>query len=282
MHPAPFAYKAAHSVEEAIQLLRSHEDSKILAGGHSLIPALKLRLTQPAMLIDISKISSLRGIRRENGKLIIGSATTHREIEKSHLVAEASPLLASLAPQIGDVQVRHRGTFGGSLAHADPAGDWPAAALAVDAELVIAGAHGTRTVHAADFFTGMLTTVIHPDEILTEIRVPGDGTPGIYLKHRNAASGYATVGVAVTASHDHGHIGTVTIAVTGATSVAFRASGAEHALNGHAVSAHLLDEAASHAADGLECLSDIHAPAAYRSQLVKVMVRRALGKLLNA
>ena len=281
MHPAPFAYRVAHTVEEALELLRTHEDAKILSGGQSLVPALKLRLTSPAMLVDISRIPGLGTISRENGSLHIGATATHRQVEKSAVVKEAVPVLAAIGHHVADVQVRHRGTFGGSLVHADPAADWPAGALAADATLVIAGPHGRREVHATEFFTGMLTTAIGHDELLVEIRLPANGTPGVYRKHANAASGFAVVGVAATATHHDGHIGHATIGVTGATGTAFRATAAEKALEGAAVEAGVLDHAAALAAEGLDCLSDIHAPAAYRQNLVKVLVRRALGDLLH-
>ena len=195
---APFAYRVAHTVEEALELLRTHGDAKVLSGGQSLIPALKLRLTSPPMLIDISRIPGIGAISRENGTLHIGATAPHRQVEKSAVVKEASPVLAAVAHQIGDVQVRHRGTFGGSLVHADPAADWPAGALAAEATMVIAGPHGTRTIPATEFFTGMLTSAVGPDELLLEVRVPANGAPGTYRKQRNAASGYATVGVAAT------------------------------------------------------------------------------------
>lgn len=278
---APFAYRVAHTVEEALELLRTHGDAKVLSGGQSLIPALKLRLTSPPMLIDISRIPGIGAISRENGTLHIGATATHRQVEKSAVVKEASPVLAAVAHQIGDVQVRHRGTFGGSLVHADPAADWPAGALAAEATMVIAGPHGTRTIPATEFFTGMLTSAVGPDELLLEVRVPANGAPGTYRKQRNAASGYATVGVAATATHENGHIGHVTIAVTGATEIAFRATAAEASLVGAAIGPDALDHAAELAADGIECLADIHAPADYRQHLVKVLVRRALGDLLH-
>jgi carbon-monoxide dehydrogenase medium subunit len=281
MHPAPFAYRVAHTVEEALELLRTHQDAKVLSGGQSLVPALKLRLTSPAMLVDISRIPGLGGISRENGTLRIGATATHRQVEKSPVVKEAVPVLAAIGHHVADVQVRHRGTFGGSLVHADPAADWPAGALAADATLVIAGPHGRREVHATEFFTGMLTTVVGHDELLVEIRLPANGAPGVYRKHANAASGFAVVGVAATATQHDGHVGHVTIGVTGATGTAFRATAAEQVLEGAAIEAGTLDHAASVAAEGLDCLSDIHAPAAYRQNLVKVLVRRALGDLLH-
>lgn len=282
MHPAPFAYRVAHTVEEALDLLRTHEDAKVLSGGQSLIPALKLRLTSPKVLIDIARIPGIGGISSEDGILRIGANATHRQVERSAVVEDAVPVLSAIAHQIGDVQVRHRGTFGGSLVHADPAADWPAGALAADATMVVASAHGTREIAAADFFTGMLTTAVGHDELLVEVRMPAHGTPGTYRKHKNAASGFAIVGVAATATHQDGHVGHVTIAVTGATDHAFRATAAEAALEGQAIGADALDHAADLAAHDLDCLADIHAPAAYRQHLVKVLVRRALGDLLHA
>jgi carbon-monoxide dehydrogenase medium subunit len=233
------------------------------------------------MLVDITRIPGLGTISRENGTLHIGATATHRQVETSSVVKEAVPVLAAIGHHVADMQVRHRGTFGGSLVHADPAADWPAGALAADATFIIAGPHGHREVHVTEFFTGMLTTAVGPDELLVEVRLPANGTPGVYRKHPNAASGFAVVGVAATATHDDGHIGHVTIGVTGATAIAFRATAAENALKGASIEADALDHAAALAAEGLDCLSDIHAPAAYRQQLVKVLVRRALGDLLH-
>src|SRR3954463_10580378 len=171
MIPASFDYKRANSIEEALALLAQNEDGKILAGGHSLIPAMKLRLTQPPLLVDIARIKDLAYIREEDGQIRIGAATTHYQIESSDLLKSICPLLPDCASHIGDVQVRNRGTIGGSVAHADPAGDWPAAIVALNAELVAVSRNGERTIKADDFFVDLLTTALEPGEILREIRI---------------------------------------------------------------------------------------------------------------
>jgi len=171
MIPAQFDYARANSLEEALTLLAQNEDAKILAGGHSLIPAMKLRLTQPPLLVDIGRIKDLSYVREENGQLRIGAATTHYQVESSDLLKKICPLLPDCASHIGDVQVRNKGTIGGSLAHSDPAGDWPAAIIALDAELVAVSKNGERTIKADDFFVDLLTTALQPGEILREIRI---------------------------------------------------------------------------------------------------------------
>src|SRR5246500_5909088 len=197
MIPAAFDYVRASSVNEALNLLAKHgDDAKILAGGHSLIPAMKLRLSQPKIVIDISRIGDLRSISQQNGKIAIGALTTHYEIESSDLLKRACPVLPEVAGKIGDVQVRNKGTVGGSCVHADPAGDWPAAMLALDSEFEIAGPNGSRTVTAKDFFVDILTSAIKPDEILRLIYVPVTTKATAYVKFAQKASGFAIAGVA--------------------------------------------------------------------------------------
>src|SRR3989440_768205 len=201
MIPAQFDYVAPTTVDEALSLLAEHaDDAKILAGGHSLIPAMKLRLAQPALLIDIGRVRSLSYIREEGGQILVGALTTHYQIESSARLRDICPLLPEGAASIGDVQVRNKGTIGGSLAHADPAADWPAAAVALRAELVAASARGERVIAADDFFVDMLTTALRPDEVLREIRIkaPTARTGQSYMKVHHPASGFAVVGVAVT------------------------------------------------------------------------------------
>lgn len=281
MYPAAFSYQAPRSLDEAVALLAQHgEGAKLLAGGCSLLPAMKLRLAQPAMLIDISRVTELAGIRMDGDTLVLGAATTHSAIEQSDLVRGHCPLLAEVAPHIGDVQVRHRGTIGGSLAHADPAADWPAAILALDAELRAMGPRGERSIAARDFFVDMLTTALAPGEVLTEIRIPRPGRRGAYEKARNRASGYALVGVAVALDMNNGQIASAGIGVTGATEKPVRAAAAERALAGQQPAEAAIQQAAAQAAQGLTCLDDIHANPEYRQHLVEVLTRRALTRAL--
>jgi len=196
MIPASFDYHRPSTLAEALALLGQSEDCKVLAGGHSLVPAMKLRLAQPKSVIDIGRIAELNYIRERNGQIVLGAMVTHYEIESSGLLKEKCPLLAEVAPKIGDVQVRHKGTLGGSLVHADPAADWPAAILALDAELEIAGPNGRRTVKAADFFVEMMQSGVQSNEILCEIRVPVTSKSVAYVKFAQKASGFAIAGVA--------------------------------------------------------------------------------------
>jgi carbon-monoxide dehydrogenase medium subunit len=269
MIPASFEYLRPQTLNEAGSLLVKHgEDAKVLAGGHSLIPAMKLRLAQPKVLIDIGGIGDLDYIRERDGKIAIGAMATHYDIESSKLLAEKCPLLTEVAPQIGDVQVRNKGTIGGSLVHADPAADWPAAILALDAELDIAGASGRRTVKAADFFVDMLQSAVKSNEILCEIRVPATGKSVAYVKSAQKASGFAIAGVAVVMGKS------TTVGITGVATKAYRAKAVEQALrSGASVTA-----AAQKAADGIEPLSDIHASAEFRAHLARVNTQRALER----
>src|SRR6184192_1068641 len=227
MIAAPFDYKRANTLDEALTLLAQNEDAKILAGGHSLIPAMKLRLMQPPLLIDIGRIKDLAYIREENGQVRIGAATTHYQIESSELLKNICPLLPECASHIGDVQVRNKGTIGGSVAHSDPAGDWPAAVIALNAEVVVASKNGERTIKADDFFVDLLTTALEPGEILREIRVnKSNGRAGqAYVKMHHPASGFAVVGVAVALNlKTDNSCETVGIGITGVAAKAYRAS----------------------------------------------------------
>src|SRR5947207_11708814 len=218
MIPTEFDYVRAGTLDEAISLLAKNEDAKILAGGHSLIPAMKLRLAAPPMLIDIGRIKDLSYIREENGQIRIGAMTTHYEIESSDLLKKICPLLPDCASHIGDVQVRNKGTIGGSLAHSDPAGDWPAAIIALDAELVAVSKNGERTIKADDFFVDLLTTALEPAEILREIRIAKtNGRTGhAYVKMHHPASGFAVVGVAASLSlNGNGGCERASIGITG-------------------------------------------------------------------
>ncbi|HET9281506.1 MAG TPA: xanthine dehydrogenase family protein subunit M [Candidatus Angelobacter sp.] len=279
MIPASFDYIAAKTLDDAISLLSKHkDDAKILAGGHSLLPAMKLRLMQPKVLIDLSRIKDLSYIKEEGGQIRIGAMTTHFEVEISDILRRACPLLPETASHLGDMQVRNKGTIGGSLVHSDPAADWPAAILALDAELVAKSAKGDRVIKASDFFVEMLTTALEPGEVLREIRIPaGKGKVGqAYVKVRHPASGFAVVGVAVNLSIDSGKCQSAGIGITGVSPKAYRAAKVESALKGNALDANTLGAAAAHAADGVDVNSDLYASADYRKQLAAVYTRRAL------
>jgi carbon-monoxide dehydrogenase medium subunit len=281
MIPAAFEYTRAQSIQEAIALLRQHGDrAKLLAGGHSLLPMMKLRLSQPEILIDIGPVEELRGIREDGNFLVIGALTTHDEIASSPLVRTKAPLLAEAAAQIGDVQVRNRGTIGGALAHADPAADYPAAALALAAQMDCEGSVGSRTVGASDWFVEMLTTALGPDEILCRVRVPVQtkGQGSCYVKLPHPASGYSLLGVACLLTMDGGTCRDARIAVTGAGPKAVRLSKVEQALAGKRLDEGTVTEAAKLAADGLDATDDLHASAEYKRHLATVYAKRAILK----
>jgi carbon-monoxide dehydrogenase medium subunit len=274
MIPAAFEYLRPQSLEEAVALLGLHgEDAKLLAGAHSLLPAMKLRLARPKVVIDLGRIADLNYIREAAGKVAIGAMATHHDIEVSALLREKCPLLPELAGQIGDVQVRNRGTIGGSLAHADPAADWPAAILALDAELDVIGAQGERQIAAKDFFVDLYQTALQPDEILREIRVTPTPRSVAYLKFTQRASGFAIAGVAVAVnSKDRA----VSIGITGVAAKPYRARAVEEQLQGKPLTAENISAAAQHAADGVEPLGDIHASAEFRVHIARVNTKRAL------
>jgi aerobic carbon-monoxide dehydrogenase medium subunit len=275
MIPANFDYESPRTLSEALDLLASREDAKVLAGGHSLLPAMKLRLAQPAMLVDIGRISGLSYIKEFADGIAIGATTTHAEVAASEALLRNSPLLALAAAQIGDTQVRNRGTIGGSLAQAHPAADYPAAVLALDAEIVAHSRSGERVIPATQFFTGMFSTALRNDEILTEVRIPRTTGEGVtYKKFHHPASGYAVVGVAVRLKFSGSNIDSAAVGITGVADVAYRASAVEGALRGKPVSA--IADAAARAANGVDVIGDYFASAGYRQHLVTVMTRRAL------
>jgi carbon-monoxide dehydrogenase medium subunit len=281
MIPASFDYESPKTLNEALRLLASHEDAKLLAGGHSLLPAMKLRLANPALLIDLGRIGGLDYIRDAGDSISIGALTTHGTVASSQLLLSSSPLLAQAAANIGDIQVRNRGTIGGSLAQAHPSADYPAAVLALDAQILASSQSGERVIPAREFFTGMLTTALRPDEIITEIRVPktaGAGT--VYKKFAHPASGYAVVGVAAVVRGSTAKIEEVAVGITGVGEIAYRAEAVESALRGKPASA--IAEAAKHAADKVEALGDNYASAEYRRHLVQVYTRRAVQEALAA
>jgi len=285
MIPAAFDYRRPTSLAEAARLLAAHaDDAKILAGGHSLVPMMKLRLANPTLLIDIGRLSELSGIREQSGTLIIGAGTTHYTVASSALVQQRCPLLAETAAAIGDVQVRNRGTIGGSLAHADPAADWPAAVLALGAQIKLIHAGGERLVRATDFFVDLLTTAMESREILTEIHVPVNPprTGGAYLKVAQPASGFALTGVAAQVTLGANNtVQSVAVGVTGVSDKAFRASATERALQGQAATADAVTQAAARATDGIEAQGDIHASVEYRLHLTRVYTQRALQRAIE-
>jgi carbon-monoxide dehydrogenase medium subunit len=280
MIPAAFDYKAPATLEEAVSLLAGNPDgAKVLAGGHSLIPAMKLRLAQPQLLVDIARIKSLSYIREDGNQILIGATTTHYQLEASDLLKQICPLLPACAGSIGDVQVRNKGTIGGSIAHSDPAGDWPAAVLALDADLVLVGPNGERTVKAANFFVDLLTTDLQPGEILREIRIqkPSGRFGQAYQKVPHPASGFAVVGVAVQlAFNDDGSCKAAQIGVTGVGAKAYRAQAAEAALAGKNLDEQTIAAAAAHVCDGVDPNADLYASGEYRCHLAQVHTRRAL------
>ncbi len=275
-----FEYLAPSSLDEAVSLLSQHgDDAKLLSGGHSLIPIMKLRLAQPKYLIDIGRLLGLSYVREDNGAIAVGGLATHHTLETSDLLKTKIPLLPETAAQVADVQVRNRGTIGGSLVHGDPAADLPAAALALGAELYLVGPTGERLIKADNFFVGLLATAIAPNEILTHVRFPllSPKTGTAYVKVPNKASHYAIVGVAavVTLGSD-GRCERARIGLTGVTHVPRRAEAAENALAGKMLDDGAIAGAAALAADGIKALSDIHASAEYRLHLTQVMTGRAL------
>jgi carbon-monoxide dehydrogenase medium subunit len=275
-----FDYVRAQTLDEALTLLSQNEDAKILAGGHSLIPAMKLRLAMPSLLIDIGRIADLSYIREEGEQVLIGAMTSHYQIESSELLKQVCPLLPECAGHIGDVQVRNKGTIGGSLAHSDPAGDWPAAVIALNAELVVAGQSGDRTISVNDFFVDLMTTAIEPGEILREIRInkAGGRSGQAYVKMHHPASGFAVVGVAASLTLDeNGACQTASIGITGVSSKAYRAGAVESSLVGSAIDEPSTASAAGHATDGVEINGDLFASEDYRRHLAQVYTRRAIA-----
>ena len=280
MIPANFDYFAPKTIEEALQLLEQHgEDAKILSGGHSLIPVLKLRLASPGVVIDIGRIAELKAIKVDGSTISIGANATHAEIAANADLKTHCPLLTETAAQIGDQQVRNRGTIGGSLTHADPAADWPAAILALDAEIVARSSQGTRTIKAANFFLDLMTSAVESDEIVTEIRIakPAQPAASVYLKVPQSASGFAVVGVAAQLKVTNGKCETASIGVTGLAPKAFRATSVEAALVGKALDEAAISAASAKAdAEADDAMEDIHASGDYRRHLARVFAKRAV------
>lgn len=280
MIPAAFGYVRPTSLDEAVDLLaKGGASTKVIAGGHSLLPLMKLRLAQPGRLVDIGRIAELKGVRTlADGRTAIGALTTYAELLDSPV--RHYGLLGDALPSIGDVQVRNKGTIGGAIAHADPASDLPACLLALDAELVARSSRGERTLPIATFFEGPFQTALAEDEILTEIRLPGprDDAGSAYVSLEQPASGYALVGVAaVVARAAAGKpLSLVRIGITGVGPVAYRAEAVEKALGGTDGSRKAIAEAASHAVDGITVNADIHADRDYRAEMARVIAKRAL------
>ena len=274
MHPANFDYHRASSIDEAESLWKENSDASFLAGGHSLIPAMKLRLSDPGTLVDISGIDDLKGISRDGDTIRIGALTTHREVGSSDVVKDGCSALSEAAGMIGDPQVRNRGTIGGNVAHADPASDYPGILMALGATIVTS----SRSIVVDDFFTGLFETALNDGEVITEIQVPaiGASSGAAYTKFFNPSSRYAVVGVGALVSKSNGSCSSCRIGVTGAADHAFRASVAEETLQGSDLGDEAVAASAAKVSDGQEMLSDLSASANYRTHLCGVMAKRAI------
>jgi aerobic carbon-monoxide dehydrogenase medium subunit len=271
--PARFDYVVAEHPDHAIELLGKREEAKLLAGGHSLLPAMKLRLARPDLLIDVGRIGDLSYVREDGDAIAIGALTRHKDVAESALLREHCPIVASVAGQVGDPQVRHRGTIGGSIAHGDPASDLPSVLLALDGEVVARGKDGQRTIAATDLFTGVFQTALAADELLVEVRVPKLGSGGwSYVKMNRRAQDWATVAVAAVVERSNGSPGRASIALTNMGATPLRATAAEQALAGGGS----IEDAAAVAADGTEPPSDHAASSVFRRHLARVLTRRAL------
>lgn len=288
MYPDEFDYASADSVEEALDLLGEHEgaETEVLAGGHSLLPAMKLGLASPDVLIDINGIDAMQGIEVDGDTLTIGAMTRYTDLVESDDVAEHAPALAEAVRQVGDVQVRNRGTIGGNLAHADPASDLPGAALASNASLIVQGPDGERSVPADDFFDGMYATDVGPDELLTRIEIPSmDGGVGTYAKKPSPSSGYAMIGVAALIEAGNGTVDSARVAANGVMDHGVRLGPVEDHLEGSALDEETIAAAASHAGDDLDeamMMDDVQASNEFRAQLVEVYTERALREAKTA
>ena len=282
MISTPFEYTRATSLDDALaKLAAAKGDGKLIAGGHSLVPLMKLRLSEPKMLIDIARIPGLSGINAKDGVIEIGAATVHHDVATSSLLQHACPMLTEAAADIGDPQVRNRGTLGGSLAHADPAADYPAVMLALDADIHIKGPRGSRSVTASNFFQGMFTVDLAGDEIITAVQFKPVGASA-YAKLHQRASHFAIVGVAAALTVDDKVVHAARVGLTGATSHAVRLAEVEQALTGKQISADNIDAAARVAGNGLRDVnSDLHASEEYRRSMIPVFVKRALMKALG-
>jgi aerobic carbon-monoxide dehydrogenase medium subunit len=277
--PAAFDYVAPTTVDDAVRALsEAGEEAKVIAGGQSLLPVLRMRLAAPSKLVDLGKVAALRGVREDGGFLVVGSMTTHYDVQRDPLVRAHAALLALATDTVADPQVRHRGTFGGSLAHADPAADLPAVALALDAEMVVRGMDGTRTVPAAEFFTDFFTTSLRPTEILVEVRLPKTtGWSAHYEKFNRVAQAWSIVAVAAAVRVDDGTIAEARVGLTNMAATPVRATSVEQALVGQPATAETIRAAAAHAADGTSPPTDGDADTAYRQHLAQVLTSRAVA-----
>ncbi len=285
MKPAPFEYFAPETVEEAASILDRYEgEAKLLAGGQSLVPLLNMRLARPRALVDLNRLPGLDGIREEDGRIVIGAMTRQRDVERSEVVTRAQPLLNEAVRLIAHPQIRNRGTLGGSLAHADPAAELPASALALDAEFVVTGPGGSRRIRAADFFVTFLATALEPNEVLTEISFPkeqpdcGSSVKEVARRHGD----FALAGAAATVSLEGERCSEVSLALFGVGYAPVRASAAETVLRGETINDVLLEAASAKAAEAVEePIGDIHASSELRRHLAKVMTRRALAEAVE-
>jgi carbon-monoxide dehydrogenase medium subunit len=280
MYPAAFEYHAPTNVKDALGLLgRYKDDAKVLAGGHSLVPMMKLRLAQPKHVIDLRKVPGLGGIKEEGGSLVLGALTTHWQMESSTVLKAKCPILAETASVIGDPAVRNLGTIGGSLAHADPAADQPATMIALGAEIVCEGPKGRRTVKVDDWFQGLMATALREDELVVEIRIPAwpAGSGGAYMKFPHPASRFAVVGVAAMVTLDReGKCTKAGVGVTGAGTKAVRAKAVEAGLVGKKLDAATIETAAQKAAEGVDVQADLQGSVEYKSHLCRVFAKRAI------
>jgi aerobic carbon-monoxide dehydrogenase medium subunit len=277
MIPAAFDYQAPATLEDALRLLGESDDAKVLAGGQSLIPVMRLRLAAPELVVDIGKIDQLRGVREDGDALVIGAMTPHADVAKDPLVREHARVVGEAALTVADPQVRHRGTFGGSLVHADPAGDMPACALALGAEFVVAGSGGTRTVAADDFFQDIFTTAVGEDEVLVEVRLPKHtGWGGHYEKFTRVAQQWSIVAVAAAVRAEGGTIAEARVGLTNMGSTPLRARAVEDALAGQPATPEAVRAAAARAAEGTDPPSDTNGDADYRRHLATVLTARAV------
>jgi carbon-monoxide dehydrogenase medium subunit len=285
MIPASFEYFSPRSLTDAVNFLAAHrEDVKILSGGQSLLPLMKMRLAKPGYLLDIGRIPGLDGIEEHGDHLVIGGMVTYAQMESSHVLKRLCPLLPQTATTVADVQVRNRGTIGGSIAHADPAGDIPATILALDAEIKAVGPDGERWIKAEDFFLGLLMSVLEPDQIVTAVKVPVTGTDKTaYAKAAPRSSGFAVVGVAVRMAVDSsGVCSRIAVGLTGLTDKAYRATRVEEMLTGKKLEPQLIEAAALEATRNMDVIDDINGSSEYRAHLAHVYVARTIEAALNS
>ena len=284
MIPGSFEYFAPRSIDDAVKLLSAHKDDvKVLSGGQSLLPLMKMRLSKPGYVVDIGRIPGLDRIVEEGQNLVIGALVTHAQMEFSDLLKKRCSLLPQTAGTIADVQIRNCGTIGGSVAHADPAGDIPAAIMALDAEIKVAGANGERWIKADDFFLGLLMSVLEPDELVTAIKVPAtDGEKTAYLKAAPRSSGFAVVGVAVRLALDGaGMCSRAALGITGITDKAYRPRRSEELLSGKKLTPDIIEQAAFESTRNIDVIEDINGSTEYRTQLTHVYVARAIDAALR-